>query len=177
MYARLRTSTTAMLLTLALTAGVAAAQVDVELAFDPTLVNAGDEVTFFSSISHLGSEATDADVELSFAFGDFEFAPVQGQVPLSAGLERSREFGFVAPPLPMTYTLSITLSVTAGEATDTTTAMLTIQAAEGDNLPFASKDAPTTLRELGEQLAGSIFDETTAVQEESFGAVKERYRH
>jgi len=165
-----------MLLTLVCTAGIAAAQVDVELAFDPPVAQAGDEVTFFSSISHLGSEATQADVELSFTIGEFEFGPMQGQVLLSAGLERSREFSFVAPPLPMTYTLTIHLSVTAGEFTDTTSATLTIEAAAGGGLPFASKDAPAALRDLGEQLAGSLFDNTTAVQQESFGAVKERYR-
>lgn len=177
MYALLQKGSAAMLLTLAVTASVAAAQVDVELAFSPPVVKAGEEVTFFSSISYLGSEATEADVELTFAFGTFEFGPIQGQVPLAAGLERSREFHFVAPPLPMAYTLSITLSVTAGGSTDSTTATLTIEAAEGAGLPFASKDAPTTLRNLGAQLAGSIFDTTTAVQEESFGTVKELYRN
>ena len=176
MYALLLKSSAAVLLTIALAAGSAAAQVDVEMAFDPSTVNAGDAVNFFSSISHLGSEATDANVEFSFAFGEFEFGPMQGSIPLAAGLERSSEFSFVAPPLPMTYTMTITLSVTAGESTDTTTATLTILAAEGDSLPFASKDVPTSLRSLGEQLAGSVLDQTTAVQEDSFGAVKERYR-
>ena len=107
-------------------------------------------------------------------FGEYEFGPIAGTVPLAAGLEKSSEFTFVAPPFPMT--LSVVLSVTVGEFTDTTTASLTIGGGDFP-VPFAAKnDAEEAMRNLGLDLAGSIIGKTTAVEEESFGEVKNRYR-
>jgi hypothetical protein len=163
-------------LVLAMSATMATAQVDVELAFNPNVAGPGDEVTFFSSIAHMGSEAAVADVELTISFGEFSFGPIAGQMPMAAGMEKSSEFAFIVPPLPMDVTLTIMLTVTVGEHTDTTTATLTIEAGDFP-MPFAAKDdTEEALRNLGRDLAGSIIGETTAVQEESFGAVKNRYR-
>ena len=85
----LRKSPLGVLLVLAMSASMASAQVDVELAFNPNVASPRDEVTFFSSIAHMGSEAAVADIELSISFGEFSSGVIAGQMPLA---------GTLAPP-------------------------------------------------------------------------------
>jgi len=119
---------TMLLASLALVAfaGAATAQVDVELAFDPTEAAPGDEVAFFASIANLGDEAADADVEIMVTYGEYEFGPLSGTLPLAAGEEISKEIVFLVPFVPEGGDLVITATATIGEYSDTATAILTI---------------------------------------------------
>ncbi len=150
-------------------ASVALAQIDVNMAFDPAVAAPGDQVTFFTSIANLGDEDVIADIAVTVAFADYTFGPVEGQLPLAAGQELSREFTFMVPPLPYGGTLTITVTATAGDFTDTATATLTVEVPEG------GQGDPSNIDAIGEQILNELQG-TLPAQELSFSNLKALYR-
>jgi hypothetical protein len=149
-------------------ASAAHAQIDVELAFDPTEVMPGDVVHVFASIANLGDEAVVADIELTITFNEWEFGPFYGSLPLAAGEELSREFAFPVPHVPVGGDLTITITATAGEYSDTATATLTI-IVDGDEVATGH-----TL----DDLPGIIMDQIAVDEPEpvvSFSSIKTLY--
>ncbi len=164
----MRTLALASLLILGL-AGTALAECDVELAFSPDTAAAGDQVTLFASIANLGDEDAVADIELSVSFMDYEFGPFMAQMPLAAGEELSHEMMFMVPALPMAGTLSITVTATCNGMSDTATATLTVEAAEG----ATGFDG---LGVIGPELISSFGGEPTSDEDATFGELKAMYR-
>lgn len=124
----------------ALCASAAVAQIDVDLAFDPTEAAPGDEVGIFMAIANLGDEAVVAEIELYATYNEYEFGPLTGNLPLAAGEEMSKEMVFIVPFVPESGDLVISVTATAGEYSDTAEAVLTIIVEEGggesfENLP------------------------------------------
>ncbi|MFO7653484.1 MAG: hypothetical protein R6X25_06645 [Candidatus Krumholzibacteriia bacterium] len=159
---------TALLLVAAATA--AQAQIDVEIAFDPAVVDAGGDVTLFTSIENLGNEAVDATLEVTFAVDSYVFGPFTAVVPLAAGELLSHEFTFTAPLLPVDVMLTIDVVATAGEFTDADTATLTITGTQGGT---ASSDAfEGILQAYTVDLSGSTVGANAA----SLSDVKKIYR-
>ncbi len=151
----------------AIGASAAMAQVDVNLAFDPTTAQPGDQVSFFASVANLGSEQVLADLALTVQVGAFKLGPIGGKLPLAAGQELSREISFVVPPLPMGGDLTITVTATAGESTDTASATLTVVAGQtaGGN---AATIGPDILKAFG---VGTADSEPATI-----GQLKQEYR-
>ncbi len=149
--------------------GSALAAVDVELAFSPDTVMAGDQVSMFSSVANMGDTETVASIEVSITFMDYEVGPLAGDLPLAAGEELSQEMAFIVPPLPVGGTLVITVSATADGVTDTATAMLTVVADAGAS-GFSGLD------DLGDTLINQLASEPAADTSASFGALKAMFR-
>lgn len=150
-------------------ASTAFAQIDVEMAFDPTEAAAGDEVSFFVSVANLGDEAVLADLELTLSFGDFTVGPILGKLPLAAGEELSQELMLVVPALPTGGDLTIELTATAGEFSDTATATLTI-------LGEGSGSTAQGIQGLGDAIQQSLIaGGTVGAESSSFGELKVRY--
>jgi len=148
-------------------AGSALAQIDVELAFDPTEVYPGDTVTLFASIAWMGDEPVVAELSMTALFDEYEIGPFSAPLPLAAGEELSHEFSFWVPPIPIQGDLTLILEAVAGDYSDSATAVLTILS-DGDG--YASGD------EFAD-LPGLILDEITGEGElaPSLSAVKALY--
>lgn len=157
---------------LALTAGAAFAQVDVDLAFNPDTASPGDPVTLFASIANLSSEPTITDFTVAMTFGELSIGPLPFRMPLPAGLERSVEIPFVVPPLPMGGTLTVTVTATANGATDTATTSLTIVSSDATVADAAA------LRQLGTSVGAALLGNTgtVATQNSTVSEVKNLYR-
>jgi len=152
-------------------AGSAMAQVDVELAFTPDTAAPGESVTLFASIANLSSDPVRANFTVEIALGHLSTGPLPFTLPLAAGKERSVELPFVLPPVRMGGTLTITVTATVGEATDTATASLTIVTSAKTTADAA------TLRDLGTRLGKALADEVpTATNDASMSDVKQLYR-
>ncbi len=153
-----------------LAASAAWAQVDVDLAFSPDAVAPGDEVTVFFSIANLGDEAVIADVALDITFGDQTFPTLLGKMPLPAGYECSKEMTFVVPPLPYSGDLTVTVTVTAGEFTDSATDTITIL--EGE-MGAGSEG----VQEIGRQLLdGMGANAAVPAEAQSMGQLKSNFQ-
>ena len=150
-------------------AGGAWAACDVELAFTPDTVAAGDEVTMFASIANLGDQDTMADLVISVTFMDYEVGPLEGQMPLAAGEELSNEATFVVPPLPYGGTLTITVTATCDGVSDTATATLTVEA-------DASATGYDGLDEVGRDILAGFDSAPVPDDAASFGELKALYR-
>ena len=157
-------------LLVAVSASAALAQIDVEMAFDPAEVHAGDTVTFFIGIANLGDADVVADLEMTLVINDMEFGPFPGHLPLAAGEELSHEFSFMVIPLPFDFTMSITVTATAGDFTDTATATLTVYGEEG------SEGNPEGFAELGQNIMNSLTNTTSENEVKSLGGLKNMYR-
>src|SRR5262245_48653219 len=88
-------------LALALSAGLAAACPEVQVAFDPAQAGPGDTVHFFSRLANTGTDPITANLEITLTFGDHTVGPFSRPVPLGAGFDHSTEFDFVIPPFAM----------------------------------------------------------------------------
>lgn len=150
-------------------AGAASAMCDVELAFSPDVAGPGDEVAFFASIANLGDEDAVATIDMTLTFMEYEFGPFSCDLPLAAGEELSRELAFIVPPLPMEGTFTITVTATCNGESDTATASLTIEPAEGD----ANFDG---LAGIGPELIAGISGAPVADEATSFGDLKAMFR-
>jgi hypothetical protein len=157
-------------LLVALGATAAQAQIDVELAFDPDVAAPGDMVTLFASIANLGDEAVVADLEVTVEAGDVVVGPLFGQVPLAAGEELSAELVFIVPPVPEGGTLTITVTATAGEYTDTAVATLTVVVGGGQ--AASARD----LRYIGEGLVNQLGESAPTDQGITLGGLKHLYQ-
>ena len=135
---------------LAVGAGAALAQVDVELAFTPDRAAPGQQVTLFASLANLSSEPVRANFTVAITLGRLSTGAMPFVVPLAAGAERSAEIPFVVPMLPMGGTMTITVTATAGGATDTATASLTIVSGA-----TTAADS-TTLRAIGTSVGTAL---------------------
>lgn len=149
----------------ALFAAPAAAQVDVELAFDPASAAPGDMVTFYASVANLGDEAVAADLELMVSFGGFDIGPVTAQLPLAAGEELSLELPLVVPMVISGGDLVITVTATADGMSDSATATLSVTGNMVGN-PSAG------LAEIADQFATQLSSATTPAAIESVGSMK-----
>jgi hypothetical protein len=149
--------------------GAALAAVDVEMAFAPDTVAPGDEVQMFSSIANMGDAETVAALEISISFMGYEVGPLMGEMPLAAGEELSQEFAFIAPPLPMSGTMEITISATADGVTNTSTATLNIVVEEG----VTSFDG---LDSLGDDLISKMSGTALPDDSATFGGLKAMFR-
>jgi len=153
-----------------LAASAAWAQVDVDLAFSPDAVAPGDEVTVFFSIANLGDEAVLADVQVDITFGDMTLPTLLGKMPLPAGYENSQEMTFVVPPLPYSGDLTVTVTVTAGQFSDTATDTITI-------LPGTLSVGNQGVQEFGRQLLdGMGANATVPAEAQSIGQLKSSFR-
>jgi len=164
----MKTLVIASLLVLGL-ATVAAAQIDVNMAFDPAVAAPGDQVAFFASVANLGDEDVTAAIDVTVSFADYTFGPVSGDLPLAAGQDLSDEFAFVVPPLPYGGTLTITVTATAGDFSDSATAALTV------NVPQGGSGDPSNIDAVGQQLITALQGALPR-DELSFGALKALYR-
>jgi hypothetical protein len=163
--------------TFVLAATAAQAQVDVELAFTPDTAVPGQSVTLFASIANLSSDPVQASFTVAVTVEHASFDPISFNsppftLPLAASVERSVEVPFVVPPLPMGGTLTITVTATVGESTDTTTARLTILGAA----PMTSTES--AVRSLGTKIGKALAggDDATATEGASMSAIKGLYR-
>ena len=156
---------------IALGAAAALAQVDVDLAFTPDTATPGQQVTLFASVANLSSEPVRANFVVSITLGKLATGDIPFVLPLAAGMERSAEIPLVVPPLPMGGTLVISVTASAGGATDTATASLTI-------LSGATKATDATaLRALGTRVGTTLSgDSATPTDDASITDVKRLYR-
>ncbi|MFQ5599950.1 MAG: hypothetical protein ACE5G2_05285 [Candidatus Krumholzibacteriia bacterium] len=151
-------------LAMTLGTGVAMAQIDAELAFSPAVASPGDPVALFASVANLGDEPVVADVEVTITVGVWTFGPIPGVLPLAAGEERSVELAFIVPPVPMGGELTLTLTASAGEFSDTASATLAIvttaDASDEEGLRNLGKDLVSALTGKGEdRLADATLSE------------------
>ncbi len=154
-------------LVLALGATSALAQIDVNMAFDPTEASAGDQVSFFVSVANLGDAAVVADLEITVSFGTFTFGPIGGMLPLAAGQELSHEIVLFVPPLPTGGDLTISLTATADGFSDSATATLTV-------LPGTSGSAEAGIAGIATAIQRA-FSTSTPTDAPSVGELKARY--
>lgn len=161
-------------LLVALGAGAASAQVDVNLAFNPSTAAPGQQVTLFASIANLSSESVNSNFTVTMSFGDFSLPPLPFMLPLAAGFEKSTEVPFVIPPLPNGGTLTITVTAEAGGSTDTATASLTIASGLATGIPNAS-----SLLGFGTNVGNALTGNggTVATVPSTMSDVKRRYRN
>lgn len=157
-------------LLVAFAATAAVAQIDVELAFDPDVAHPGDTVMLFTSIANLGDEDVVADIEVSIEVMGEIFGPFGGSLPLAAGEELSREFAFIIPPLEESGDLTITVTATAGEWSDTASATLTVVVDGG--MTANPDDIADIGTDLVKHLGGSAATDTQL----SLGELKHLYR-
>jgi uncharacterized membrane protein len=156
-------------LLLLFSATTALAQIDVEVAFSPTEVSIGDEVTFFAAVINLGDTEVLAQIDLTIESGGLFVGPLTGFLPLAAGQELSTEFTFTVPPLTPNGNLTITVTATAGEYSDTATATLTV-VAEGE-----TEADDQDLLDIGTAIL-SGFQDVLPVEEMTLGRVKDLFR-
>lgn len=155
---------------IALGAGTAAAQIDVNLGFTPNTASSGQSVTFFSSVANLGAEPVTATLELTIAIGGFNIGPIRTNTSLAAGQERSVERAFTIPSFLPAGTLSLTLRGTAGSSSDTATASLTIVN------PTAVTPTAEQLRAFGTGILDGMGTTPLSGATNTFGVIKSLYR-
>lgn len=160
-------------------ASAALAQVDVNLAFDPSAAAPNQQVTLSASIANLAAEAVTADFTVTVLYANLTTGAQHFIVPLPAGYTRSAVVPFVVPALPVipqipaTGTLDVTITATVGQQSDTAHATLTLLPAP----PTATPDW-TTLSRLGTSL-GSAFTGpigTLPVNSATMSGMKQMYR-
>ena len=158
-------------LMIALSAGMAAACPEVQVAFDPAQAGPGDVVHFFSRLANNGTEAITANLEITLTFADHTVGPFSRPVPLGAGFDHSTEFDFMIPAFAMPGTFSITVAASAdGCPTSTATGTLEIVA------PFAGGQTPVDA--FGQQLERNGFESPVrpGVEQSTWGAIKSQSR-
>ena len=155
---------------IALGAQTAAAQIDVNLAFNPDAVSPGQCVTFFSSVANLGTEPVTACLGLTVKIAGCTFGPIRATRCLGAGQECSTECRFTIPWFMPAGTLTLSLTGTAGTSSDCATASLTVNC--------NSTAAPTTdqLRTFGDDVLAAVAATPVATESNTFSAVKNLYR-
>jgi len=158
----------AIALMIALLASSAFAAVDVQLAITPGTINAGDQVSMFMSIANMGDADAVAALTVSISFMGYEVGPLNGDLPLAAGQELSHEFSFVAPALPVSGTLIITVTATAGSVTNTATATV--------DLVGTGLGGYGGLNTLGDTLVGQLSGAPAGPQSATFGDLKALFR-
>ncbi len=156
---------------LILAASAASAQVDVELAFDPPTASPGDVVALVASMENKAPEEVMADLELSIVWGGFSYAVIANSVPIAAGAKVGGELPFFVPPFLDQLTLSLTATV--GELSDTATATLTVLGASK-----AASAKTSVLRGLARDTATMLGapQSSDATESSTFGEIKRRYR-
>jgi hypothetical protein len=155
-----------------LSAGLAAACPEVQVAFDPATAGPGDTVHFFSRLANDGTEAITASLDLTISFDDHQIGPFTQSVPLGAGFDHSVEFDFVIPPFAMPGTLGITVAASSdGCPTSTATASLEIVN------PLAGGGA-TPVDAFGQQLVRNGFESPVrpGVEQSTWGEIKAQSR-
>jgi hypothetical protein len=158
-------------LMLGLSAGLAAACPEVQVAFDPAQAGPGDVVHFFSRLANNGTEAITATLEITLTFADHTVGPFSRPVPLGAGFDHSTEFDFMIPAFAMPGTFSITVAASAdGCPTSTATGTLEIVA------PFAGGQTPVDA--FGQQLERNGFESPVrpGVEQSTWGSIKSQSR-
>lgn len=155
---------------IALGAGTAAAQIDVNLAFTPSTASSGQSVTFFGSVANLSANPVTAALDLTIAIGGFTIGPLHSNLSLGAGQERSVERAFTVPSFPLSGTLTLTLRGRVGSSSDTATASLTIA---GNSV---SAPVEEQLRTLGSEVLDAIDAARLAADPKTMSAIKNLYR-
>jgi hypothetical protein len=159
----------ALSLLILISASAALAQIDVELAFTPSVAAIGDQVTFFAAIANLGDTEVLAQIDLTISSGGLVVGPLTGLLPLAAGQELSTEFSFTVPPLAPEGDLTITVTATADGYSDTATATLTVTGTGGTEADAGE------LADIGASILTG-FQDVLPVQETTLGTVKELFR-
>lgn len=157
---------------LAIGAGAASAQTDVELGFSVPSASPGDKVTLFASMANLASDPAVTNFTVTVAIGDLSIGPLAYSMPIPAGFEKSTEIPFVVPPVAFGGTVNITVAATSGGSTDTATASLTIVT--------NAATAPTSamLQGIGSSVGSALSNTsgTTPTANTSLSSVKRLYR-
>jgi len=125
-------------------------------------------VNMFMSIANMGDADAVAALTVSISFMGYEVGPLNGDLPLAAGEELSHEFGFIAPPLPVSGTLVITVTATAGSVTNSATATVDIV-----GTGFGGYGS---LNDLGDTLVGQLSETPSGPQDATFGDLKALFR-
>ena len=167
----MRKLTIPALLLLLTTCGAAQAQLDVELAFDPAEVYAGDTLHASASVANLGDVDVVADVAITITFDGVPYGPFTGELPLQAGQERGGMAEFTVPAVCWGFSLGIEVTVSAGGYSDTAAATLVVHAEPGGTA------GPEAFAPLGVEMVDALLgDQPIAAETSSLGALKRSYR-
>jgi len=96
----------------------AAAQIDVEMAFDPAEAAPGDMVTFSASLTNASEETVVADFEFSMSFDEHAFGPVVMRLAVCGGKDVQIELPLVIPAHMCAGELALSVTVTVDPAVD-----------------------------------------------------------
>jgi len=143
----------------------AAAEIGIEMAFDPAEVAPGDMVTFSASLTNSSEETVFADFEFGMTFNEHEVGPVLLQLPLSGGKDVQVEVPLMIPADMTAGDLAISMTVTVDGMSDSATASLTIT---GDN----EGDPNAALAGLAAQIVSGFAAANVPTSMDSVGALK-----
>jgi hypothetical protein len=143
-------------LALVLGAGVAAAQIHVDLAFDTTHAGPGDTVTLSGSVTNAHALAVFAYLQVSLTLNGQPFGSVSGRLPLESGESVHASMSFSVPSLISSGIVEVSLVGTACDHSDTATATLTI-------VRGATVTDARALRTIGQDLIAAFGAEELAV--------------
>jgi hypothetical protein len=178
----MRNATTLLLATALLGAGASAtlAQVDVNLAFDPSIAAPGQQVTLSASLANLAPTAVTVDFTVAVSYANLNTGAQHFTVPVPAGYTRSAQIPFVVPALPVipqipsTGVLDVSITATVGQQSDTAHATLTLL----PGAPPATMPNLTTLARLSTNLGAALTGPigTLPVNAMTASEVKQLYR-
>jgi hypothetical protein len=179
---RMRNATVLLLAAALLGTGASAAlaQVDVNLAFDPSVAVPGQQVTLRASLANLAPTAVTADFTVTVSYANLNTGAQHFTVQVPDGYTRSAEVPFVVPALPVipqipsTGVLDVTITATVGQQSDIAHATLTLL----PGAPPTTMPNLTTLARLGTNLGAALTGPigTLPVNSMTASEVKQLYR-
>jgi len=156
-----------------LAASPAAAQIDIDMAFDPAEAAPGDFVTFTGSLVSMYQGNVEAEFELSASFKHYEIGPITTVLPVCGGQDLQLQLPIYIPHWMCGGDLTISLKVTSQGMSDTATAVLTIiDEVEAVAAAQEETDPTIALTGIGGEIIFSFSCNEVPISTDSFGALK-----